>query len=303
MYGKTQESAQISLLNHIETSIQNALLEEVYTTPKPGLVDQYDTGAHTDMDCQLFEKSAAAITPYLKQMFFTGLEWNQSPSDLFHAIRKTGIYAEKAMFRATDGVNTHKGAIFTMGILSASAGKMYAEYGYFSISRILQFTSEMTKEVLEREFQRMEKKEPDTYGEKLYREYGERGIRGQAQLGFPVLALTAYPNLSYSRRHGYDLNKSNINTLLCTITKLNDTNVLARSSYNDLKWLKHKALMSLKRGGAFTASGMKQLIEMNQECIWRNISPGGSADILAAAIFLWKLEQLNEEFGHEEKKN
>ena len=294
MYGKTQESAQISLLNHIETSIQNALLEEVYTTPKPGLVDQYDTGAHTDMDYQLFEKSAAAITPYLKQMFFTGLEWNQSPSDLFRAIRKTGIYAEKAMFRATDGV---------MGILSASAGKMYAEYGYFPISRILQFTSEMTKEVLEREFHRMEKKEPDTYGEKLYRKYGERGIRGQAQLGFPVLALTAYPNLSYSRRHGYDLNKSNINTLLCTITKLNDTNVLARSSYSDLKWLKHKALRSLKRGGAFTASGMKQLIEMNQECIWRNISPGGSADILAAAIFLWKLEQLNEEFGHEEKKN
>lgn len=303
MYGKTQESAQISLLNHIETSIQNALLEEVYTTPKPGLVDQYDTGAHTDMDYQLFEKSAAAITPYLKQMFFTGLEWNQSPSDLFRAIRKTGIYAEKAMFRATDGVNTHKGSIFTMGILSASAGKMYAEYGYFPISRILQFTSEMTKEVLEREFHRMEKKEPDTYGEKLYRKYGERGIRGQAQLGFPVLALTAYPNLSYSRRHGYDLNKSNINTLLCTITKLNDTNVLARSSYSDLKWLKHKALRSLKRGGAFTASGMKQLIEMNQECIWRNISPGGSADILAAAIFLWKLEQLNEEFGHEEKKN
>ena len=301
MYGKTQESAQISLLNHIETSIQNALLEEVYTTPKPGLVDQYDTGAHTDMDYQLFEKSAAAITPYLKQMFFTGLEWNQSPSDLFRAIRKTGIYAEKAMFRATDGVNTHKGSIFTMGILSASAGKMYAEYGYFPISRILQFTSEMTKEVLEREFHRMEKKEPDTYGEKLYRKYGERGIRGQAQLGFPVLALTAYPNLSYSRRHGYDLNKSNINTLLCTITKLNDTNVLARSSYSDLKWLKHKALRSLKRGGAFTASGMKQLIEMNQECIWRNISPGGSADILAAAIFLWKLELLNEEFGHEEK--
>lgn len=210
---------------------------------------------------------------------------------------------KKPCFRATDGVNTHKGAIFTMGILSASAGKMYAEYGYFPISRILQFTSEMTKEVLEREFHRMEKKEPDTYGEKLYRKYGERGIRGQAQLGFPVLALTAYPNLSYSRRHGYDLNKSNINTLLCTITKLNDTNILARSSYSDLKWLKHKALRSLKRGGAFTVSGMKQLIEMNQECIWRNISPGGSADILAAAIFLWKLEQLNEEFGHEEKKN
>ena len=157
----------------------------------------------------------------------------------------------------------------------------------------------MTNEAVEKEFCRMEKREPSTYGEKLYREYGERGIRGQAQLGFPVLALTAYPNLSYSRRHGYDLNKSNINTLLCTIAELNDTNVLARGSHNDLNWLKHKAVMSLKRGGAFTASGMEQLVQMNQECIWRNISPGGSADILAAAIFLWKLEQLNEELKDE----
>ena len=299
MYGNSQENAQLSLLNYIETSIRNALLEEVYTTPKPGLVDQYDTGAHTDMDCRLFEKSAAAIAPYLKQMFYTGMEWQQTPSDLFCAIRKTGICAEKSMFRATDGVNTHKGAIFTIGILSASAGKMYAEYGYFPISRILQYTSEMTNEVVEKEFCRMEKREPSTYGEKIYREYGERGVRGQAQLGFPVLALTAYPNLSYSRRHGYDLNKSNINTLLCTIVELNDTNVLARGSHNDLNWLKHKAVMSLKRGGAFTASGMEQLVQMNQECIWRNISPGGSADILAAAIFLWKLEQLNEELKDE----
>ena len=87
--------------------------------------------------------------------------------------------------------------------------------------------------------------------------------------------------------------------LLCTIAELNDTNVLARGSHNDLNWLKHKAVMSLKRGGAFTASGMEQLVQMNQECIWRNISPGGSADILAAAIFLWKLEQLNEKLKDE----
>ncbi len=301
MYGKSQENAQLSLLNYIETSIRNALLEEVYTTPKPGLVDQYDTGSHKDMDCRLFEKSAAAIAPYLKQMFYTGLEWRQSPSDLFRAIRKTGIYAEKAMFRATDGVNTHKGAIFTMGLLCAGAGKMYAEYGYFPVAAILRYTGEMTNEVLEKEFLRMEKREPSTYGERLYREYGERGIRGQAQLGFPVLALTAYPNLRYSRRHGYDLNKSNINTLLCTIAELNDTNVLARGSHNDLDWLKSKAVMSLKRGGAFTVSGMKQLVQMNRECIRRNISPGGSADILAAAIFLWKLEQLNEGMTNENR--
>ena len=101
---------------------QEALLEEVYTTPKPGLVDCHDTGAHTDMDCQTFEKSAAAIAPYIAAMYELGGRWMDAPQGLFCALRPLGLQAEQAMLAATDGVNTHKGAIFTFAILAAAAG-------------------------------------------------------------------------------------------------------------------------------------------------------------------------------------
>ena len=98
----------------IEFCIHNALLKEVGTTPKPGLVDLHDTGAHKDMDYDTFVKSTYAIKPYILRMAVEGFHWNHELKDLFPHIREIGKQAEKAMFQATDGVNTHKGIIFTM---------------------------------------------------------------------------------------------------------------------------------------------------------------------------------------------
>ena len=106
-----------------------ALLEEVYTVPKPGLVDPYSCGAHTDMDVQTFERSAEALYPWFVRMAYQGYQLTCTPEDLFREIRKTGMLAEEAMYRATGHVNTHKGMIFTLGIFSAAAGRN----GYFTI--------------------------------------------------------------------------------------------------------------------------------------------------------------------------
>ena len=95
-----------------------ALLEEVYTVPKPGLVDPYSCGAHTDMDVQTFERSAEALYPWFVRMAYQGYQLTCTPEDLFREIRKTGMLAEEAMYRATGHVNTHKGMIFTLGIFS-----------------------------------------------------------------------------------------------------------------------------------------------------------------------------------------
>ena len=100
-----------------------ALLEEVYTVPKPGLVDPYSCGAHTDMDVQTFERSAEALYPWFVRMAYQGYQLTCTPEDLFREIRKTGMLAEEAMYRATGHVNTHKGMIFTLGIFSAAAGR------------------------------------------------------------------------------------------------------------------------------------------------------------------------------------
>ena len=105
----------------IEKCVCKALLGEVYTTPKPGLVDLKDNGAHKDMDVHTFEKSTAAIAPYIAEMFCEGYANQQSLENLFARIRQIGIEAEKAMFEATKGINTHKGILFTMGIISGAA--------------------------------------------------------------------------------------------------------------------------------------------------------------------------------------
>lgn len=276
----------------LECCIYSALMGEVYTTPKPGLVDRADTGAHTDMDVHTFELSSEAITPYLSRMFYCGTQWIGTPEELFGEIRKIGVQAERAMFEATDGVNTHKGLIFTLGILCAAAGNCYQTTRCFDTDRILELAAEMTEKPLEEEFRKMESREPQTHGELLYRKYGEKGIRGEAQKGFPIIRNVALPTLRSTRMLGLDANRSNITVLLAVMSELNDTNVWSRGSYEEMEWLKQKASELLKQGGAFFASGATRVQELNELCIQKNLSPGGAADILAASLFLYYLERL-----------
>lgn len=290
MYAKATATMLTSA--EIEMCLKAAILGEVYTTPKPGLVDRHDSGAHRDMNVYTFERSANAITPYLTQMFFDGYFWTDSPQNLFSQIRRTGMLAEKAMFRATDHVNTHKGLIFTMGILSASAGKCYAKLRRFDTTQILNFSGEMTQNALEAEFCEMKKRKPVTHGELLFHQYGERGIRGEAQKGFPIIREAALPLLRQYRAIGLDENRSNINVLLRIMMELNDTNVWSRGSREDMEWLQKEAGKIWKPGGAFFETGMKKIQKLNQICIRKNLSPGGAADLLAATLFLYQLEQL-----------
>ena len=105
----------------VAAEISQALMEEVYTTPKPGLVDREDTGAHTDMNCQTFQKSTEAIAEDLAAMFVAGYSWEAAPETLFPLLRERGKKTEEKMFAATGGVNTHKGIIFTIDILATAA--------------------------------------------------------------------------------------------------------------------------------------------------------------------------------------
>lgn len=266
-----------------------ALLEEVYTTPKPGLVDTHDNGAHTDMNCHTFEKSAAAIAPYIAAMYELGAKWQDTPERLFAALRPIGMAAEIAMRAATSGVNTHKGAIFTFGILAAAAGQCAAQSGGFSPQMLARYTQEMTRKPLEREFAAMERREPLTHGERLYRQHGVRGIRGQAQQGFPLLMQQLYPLLCSLRTQDAAPEKAKLQVLLVSMAELQDTCVLSRGSMNDLQWLQAQAAALLAQGGAFAPGAETKLFALNKACIRRNISPGGSADLLAAALFLEKL--------------
>lgn len=291
-----QEIDRIILNAKVEKALQKALLGEVYTTPKPGLVDRHDNGAHKDMTVETFEKSTAAIVPWLVDMFDIGHCWERTEQELFQAIRQVGKQAERAMFIATDGVNTHKGAVFSIGILAAAAGYCYSKTSdSFDAEHILETAEKMTKEILTDELQKIQQKAPSTNGEILYHQYGEKGIRGEVMAGFPVLKHMTLPSMRSMKqmmRGKCNQNEVYLQILLLCIVSMTDTNVLSRSGfdYHQLEWLQNQTASILRCGGAFSKEGIKAVQKLNTDCIEKNISPGGCADMLAATIFLTELE-------------
>lgn len=321
------DSARAALFERIGWRVRNALLGEVYATPKPGLVDRRDTGAHRDMNYETFLASTEAITPFMVRMFAEGMDattTGHTPEEVFQAIRGIGLEAERAMYAATDGVNTHKGMIFTMGIVLAAAGILYVSAdktsGQITVDAILDRTRQMTARSMAEDFRKMLEHPPKTHGERLFRTYGERGIRGQAMEGFPILRDTAVPWLRRFQNIGTDAelqrdidaratlrrgllqdtgsmhaehfeNAVHVSTLIAIMSVLNDTNVFIRSSYEDMCWLQAESSTILGMGAMFTEEGVRAIEALNMACIEKNISPGGAADILAVAILLLKLTE------------
>ena len=157
-----------------------ALIEEVVTTPKPGLVDLYSNGAHTDMDVDTFRRSAEALRPFFAFMAERGIQEQGSPEELFRSLRGTGMEAEKAMYGATGGVNTHKGIIFTFGVFCAAAGRCIREKKELTPANLLHMQQEMTVRILKEEVEEIRRQTSGLEEEKgtiRPEEAGESGIR------------------------------------------------------------------------------------------------------------------------------
>lgn len=274
----------------VQNLLYAALLEEVQATPKPGLVDRHDSGAHRDMTIHTFRRSAAAIAPHLGQSFAAGLGWSASAPELFQAIRPLGRLAEADMFFSTGGVNTHRGAIFTLGILASAAGLCYRRSGVFSSAEILRKSREMCAPCLQKELRALPQRLPRTHGEQLYLSSGAAGIRGEAMAGFPALEAVALPAL----REGEQPNRNAqlLKTLLQLTAFLEDTTILHRAGPSGLAWAQMQARAFLSAWPVLTSPALEALSAMNAAFVQRNISPGGAADLLAAAIFLEQLEAL-----------
>lgn len=294
MTDTTPEAA--GLISRLSDIIKYALISEVSATPKPGLVDLCDNGAHTDMCYDTFVASTGAILPYLTEMFSAGLSWpDRKGEGLFAAIRPVGLDAEKAMFQATGGVNTHKGMIFSMGIIAAASGFYYSENRCFRPEDILTLSGRLCHDSLDEDFRKIDRECPKTHGEILYVRHGLKGIRGEAQEGFPSIRNISLPAMRHWKITCADDNQVHLNTLLALMSQVDDTNVLTRTGPQALEYMKVRSLQALELGGAVTGRGMDALREMNREFIRRNISPGGCADLLAVTIFLWRLEHYKEE--------
>ena len=263
-----------------------ALLEEVYTTPKPGLVDPDTCGAHDDMDVAVFERSARALQPYFIHMAAEGCILDGSPEALFLAIRPIGLLAEQAMYHATDGVNTHKGLIFSLGIFCAAAGRCMRESGTISLDSLIALEKQMTNRILLEELERIRQQEATSHGEINIQKYNARGIRGEAIEGYPAVRSLALPVMRKGLAEKRDWNLVKLQTLLVLMSSVEDSNILARHNPEVLSQVHREAKAFLETGGAYSAGAGERLRQMDRDYVKRNISAGGCADLLAVTIFL-----------------
>lgn len=262
-----------------------SLLYEVSVTPKPGLVDRFHNGSHKDMDFYTFLNSAAALWPYFYTCAHMGLEYRERTdfSELFSRLRPHGKTAENQMLRSTNGINTHKGAIFTMGVLCAAVGACQpADWKH--PEKVFGVCADMTKNLSAHDFDGLTIETAKTVGQKLYLAYGIKGVRGQMEEGLPAVSMYGLPLLEKLLAEGKSADEAGAATLLSIMAHMTDTNLIARSDIAVQK----KAAESAKRLLRETQCPPKETIEaLDRQFVAKNLSPGGSADLLAVCWMMY----------------
>ena len=260
-----------------------SLIDEVMTTPKPGLVDRRNTGSHKDMDVTTFLASANALKPYFETCVKIGQETMHLPSeDTFPLLRQAGLSAENAMLQATGGVNTHKGAIYTMGILCGALGRLWTpEQPIPKLETLLAECAQIVQPHAEADFAAIDKTAA-TAGQKLYLELGLTGIRGEVAAGLPSVANIGLPAYHKALQDGLSRNDAGAVKLLHLIEQVTDTNLYHRGGAEGASYAADAARALLD---ADTYPTPKQIENLDDAFIAGNLSPGGCADLLAVVYF------------------
>ena len=273
---------------------QRALLFEVAVTPKPGLVDRHNAGAHRDMDVFTFIDSACALRPYFETCARIGLAHRGKDAQAcFDALRVPGLLAEDAMRRATGGVNTHKGAIFSLGIACASLGMGYG--APLRAHETLARCGEMTGAQMRRELEAAKAGQARTFGEAIYQKAGVGGVRAEAASGFASVREIALPRLNAGLKAGLSLNDAALCALTALMADTQDTNAVRRGGEAGAAAMRETArALDGEIAAALEAGEIKQKIGQFKEKLtdWdgqmsaAGISPGGCADLLAMALLM-----------------
>lgn len=277
----------------VAAAAQKAVLYEATAAPKPGLVDRFGQGSHKDMDIFTFISSGSSIYKGMYSCVYAGLMGHEDGPALLNKIRPLGMACEHDMMRATNEVNTHKGIIFSMGIACAAVGALYRQ-GYkesIKAEEICNWAAAMCSGLVEKELGRIGSKSSLTHGERLFIEYGITGIRGEAQGGFRTVLEKGMPILrSHELRERLNLNDLMLHTLMNIMTCCNDTNVVIRGGLEGLQLVQNGAKEFMISGGMLSETGRDRLYEMDRLLVEKNLSPGGSADLLSISLFLAAME-------------
>jgi triphosphoribosyl-dephospho-CoA synthase len=274
------QSADRSALQRIGRSAVVALYDELTLYPKPGLVSLVDAGSHGDMNAATFMRSLFALRHYFPHIVAAGAR-NLD----FNALEQRGIEAERAMLCATGGINTHRGAIFSLGLLCAAAGRLLAE-GERATPTALRagLLARWGRPLRERC-----RLGGDSNGHGVARRFGLRSAGEEAAAGFPVLFEVTLPALQRARAKGLSRQRSQLQALMQTMTVLDDTNLAHRGGIAGLRWAQQRAREFVDAGGAAQPAALEQAKALHVEFVARRLSPGGCADLLAAACWVDRL--------------
>ncbi|MCL2323126.1 MAG: triphosphoribosyl-dephospho-CoA synthase [Oscillospiraceae bacterium] len=262
-----------------------SLIYEFNHFPSLGLVCASSNGSHDDMDVFTFIDSTSSLIKPFILCAEAGFKRN-SLEALFKEIREIGILGEKDMFISTKGVNTHKGTLFILGILCAATTRcLYENRDFLYIRSIVK---SMTKDLSKLELELLNKDKKDlTHGEEIYNKYRIKGIREEAERGFPIIFESALDAYSKSKSKNDRL----VYTLISIIKHCTDTNIIYRCGIDCLLDVQNKAKRIIKAYDVSDELYKKSVEEFNNYLIENKISPGGSADILSATIFLHEIRE------------
>jgi len=259
-----------------------SLMDEASLTPKPALVDARGCGAHCDMSLEMLHRSARSLWGTFAGI--AGESWQATESTyLRKRLSRLGREGERNMLRTTRGVNTHRGAIWTLGLLCAGAAMLPEKRN--SAGNICERASRIAG--LPDSYTSPEK----SHGQEAYQRFGVRGARGEAEQGFPHIVEIGLPMLRNSRSQGLTEEFARINALVAIMADLDDTCLLHRGGLTALALAKADAKIILQLGGTSTADGFRALYDLDHKLLRLNASPGGSADLLAGVLFLDFIER------------
>jgi triphosphoribosyl-dephospho-CoA synthase len=257
-----------------------ALVEEAELTPKPALVDRRGSGAHDDMDLEMLRRSAHALRPTFGDLAARAQRCEPSRR-LREDLAAIGRRGEEAMFTVTGGVNTHRGAIWALGLLVAAAAMAPPEVPPAEVAALAGQVAVFPDRHAPRE---------TSHGSLITSRYGVAGARGEARQGFPHVVGVALPTLRAAREAGREERLARLDALVSLIATVDDTCLLHRGGSEALRDAQTGARKVLDAGGNGTAAGRRALRSLEEALLCHNAAPGGSADLLAAALFLDALD-------------
>ncbi|ADF37660.1 MULTISPECIES: triphosphoribosyl-dephospho-CoA synthase [Priestia] len=261
-----------------------ALVDEAVLTPKPGLVDAATTGSHQDMNIETLLTSAYALQPTFLQIALYS-QGKQPSQMLREEIARIGREGEQIMYGATDGVNTHKGAIWALGLLASATAVCGIQASPASITEAAGKIARYADRFCPLH---------SSNGLRVKKQYGAKGAAGEAKQGFPHVIHIGLPALHKARKLGIHETSARIDTLVTLIANLDDTCILHRAGPVVLKEVKMAASNVLEAGGVSTSMGKQRLKALDHILLSSNASPGGSADLLAAVLFLDRISLFKE---------